>query len=366
MTEHVAVSEVAAPIEGASELNSELEAQRRKVDADNFDVTVRELVRMVSENELDRAPEYQRQFRWNEAQESKLVESILLGLPVPTIFVATNKNGTWEVIDGLQRVSTLVHYVADPPDSVGSVGKREALRLQDLDKLPAFNELTFADLPAPIQLAFLKRPLRVTALSDKSDVDVRFDMFERLNTGGIALTAQEVRACIFRGKFAEFLTTLASEPNFNTIIKLKEGSENDGTREELVLKFFAYLEGRDHFEGKVKNFLNDYMKHVPANYDYASRTSLFRRVVAELARILHGPILRRDVGWSPINLAEAVLVGAADLVQNGVTTFNPKGDWLNDRLLTKQSSAGSNTRKYLKGRIDRANELLSGSVPETE
>lgn len=363
MTE--SVPEVPVPAEAEPELNRELEAQRRKVDADNFDVTVRELVRMVSENELDRAPEYQRRFRWDEEQESKLIESILLGLPVPTIFVATNKNGTWEVIDGLQRVSTLVHYVADPPNSVGSIGKTEALRLAGLDKLPAFNGRTFAELPGPIQLAFLKRPLRVTALSDKSDVDVRFDMFERLNTGGIALTPQEVRVCIFRGKFAEFLGNLALDGNFNTIIKLKEGNENDGTREELILKFFVYLERRDEFDGKVKKFLNDYMQHVPTDYDYTAREMLFRQVVAELARILHGPILRRDVGWSPINLVEAVLVGAAELIQNGVTTFTPNGDWLNDRSLTKQSSAGSNTRNYLKGRIQRARDLLSGSVPET-
>ena len=353
-------------MDAAPELNRELEAQRRKVDADNFDVTVRELVRMVAEDELDRAPEYQRQFRWDEEKESKLIESIFLGLPVPTIFVATNKNGTWEIVDGLQRVSTLVHYVADPPESVRSIGKTEALRLSGLDKLPAFIGLTFAELPGPLQLSFLKRPLRVTALSDKSDVDVRFDMFERLNTGGIALTPQEIRACIFRGKFAEFLETLAADENFNRVVKLKEGSENDGTREELILKFFAYLERREQFEGKVKKFLNDYMRTIPPDYDYANRERLFRQVVTELARVLAGPILRRDVGWSPINLVEAVLVGAAELMQSGVATFTPAGDWLNDRELTRTSSAGSNTRSYLRGRIQRARDLLGGAAPEIE
>lgn len=364
MTEPAA--EVTPPADAAPELNQELEAQRRKVDSDNFDVTVRELVRMVAEDELDRAPEYQRQFRWDEEQESKLVESIFLGLPVPTIFVATNKDGTWEIVDGLQRVSTLVHYVADPAESVRMIGKTEPLRLSGLDKLPAFNGLTFAEVPGPLQLSFLKRPLRVTALSDKSDVNVRFDMFERLNTGGIALTAQEIRACIFRGRFADFLETLAADENFNKIVKLKEGSENDGTREELALKFFAYLENRDVFDGQVKKFLNDYMRAVPADYDYSGREDVFRKVVVELARVLDGPILRKDVGWSPINLVEAVLVGGAELLKSGVTTFAPTGDWLNDSRLTKMSRAGSNTRSYLKGRIQRARELLSGALPETE
>lgn len=357
---------VAVPADLAPELNRELDAQRKKVDSDNFDVTVRELVRMVSDDELDRAPEYQRQFRWKEEQESKLVESIFLGLPVPTIFVATNKNGTWEIVDGLQRVSTLVHYVADPPDSLRSIDKAEPLRLSGLEKLPAFNGLMFADLPGPLQLSFLKRPLRVTALSDKSDVDVRFDMFERLNTGGIALTPQEIRACIFRGKFAEFLEKLASDGNFNRIVKLKEGNENDGTREELILKFFAYLEKRAEFQGKVKKFLNEYMRSVPSDYDYTGREAFFRKVVKALAEVLGGPILRKDVGWSPINLVEAVLVGGAELLKEGETTFNPKRDWLNDRSLTRMSSAGSNTPSYLKGRIDRARDLLNGSTPESD
>lgn len=352
--------------EDANKLSEQLEVQRRKVDADNFDVTVRELTRMATEGELDRAPEYQRQFRWSEEQESKLVESIFLGLPVPTIYVATNKDGTWELVDGLQRVSTLIHYLADPIDSVASVGKLEPLKLSGLEKLSDFNNLVFGELPLAVQLAFLKRPLRVTALSDKSDVDVRFDMFERLNTGGIALTPQEIRACIFQGKLSDFLRELAENADFNTLIKLQEGNQNDGTREELVLKFFAYLEKRQTFSGKVKKFLNDYMLAAskPPDYDYDSRRKLFSQVVSLLAKVVKGPILRKNVPWSPINLVEAVLVGGAELVEAGNSDFNPADDWLNDRELTNYSQKGTNTRNYLNGRIARARDLLSGSLPQ--
>lgn len=345
------------------ELNAQLEAQRRRVDSDNFDVTVRELVRMVGAGELDRAPDYQRRFRWDEERESKLIESIFLGLPVPTIYVATNRDGTWELVDGLQRVSTLVHYVADPRESLDSVNKTEPLRLQELDKLSDFNGLTFAELPTSLQLTFLKRPLRVTALSDKANVDVRFDVFERLNTGGIALTAQEIRACIFRGKLPEFLRTLAGDEDFNKLLKLQDFNENDGTREELVLKLFAYFEKRDKFKGRVTDFLNDYMATLPTDYDFESRAALFKTVVSELRRVLPGPVLRRNVNWTPINLMEGVLVGAAELVRDGTTTFAPKGDWLNDEKLTTYSTKGTNTRNYLNGRIERARELLAGAIP---
>src|SRR5438105_2193610 len=106
-------------------IQQQLDAQRRLVDVDNFDVTVRELVRMVAEDELARAPEYQRKFRWEVEDESKLIESLLLGLPVPSLFVATNPNGTWEVVDGLQRLSTLLHFIAEPPVLLKSIDKAD-------------------------------------------------------------------------------------------------------------------------------------------------------------------------------------------------------------------------------------------------
>src|SRR4249919_3103636 len=109
-----------------SDMYAQFDKQRRKVDVDNLDVTVRELVRMVNSDEIDRAAEYQRKFRWGEDRESKLIESIILGLPVPTIFVETNKDGTWELVDGLQRVSSLVHFVTEEPHGNGylKVGKK--------------------------------------------------------------------------------------------------------------------------------------------------------------------------------------------------------------------------------------------------
>jgi len=353
-----------AELETPNELNEQLDTQRRKVDSDNFDVTVREIVRMVGAGELDRAPEYQRQFRWGEERESKLIESIFLGLPVPTIYVATNRDGTWELVDGLQRVSTLVHYVADPREALDRVNKTDPLRLESLEKLSHFNGLAFTELPAALQLAFLKRPLRVTALSDKANPDVRFDMFERLNTGGIVLTPQEIRACIFRGRISDFLRELANEEDFIALLKLQTFNRNDGTREELVLKMFAYLENRSQFDGKVTKFLNDYMANSGEDYDYDSRTALFKAVVKELRRVIGGAILRKNVNWTPINLAEGVLVGAAELVKSGTVRFKPKKNWLSDKALTTYSTKGTNTRRYLNGRIDRARELLTGKTAE--
>ncbi len=149
------------------DLQEQLDKQRQRVDVDHFDIPVRELVRMVSEGELKTAPAYQRQFRWDKTRESELVESLLLGLPVPPLFVATDRDGTWELVDGLQRVSTLVHFISADSAATTQISKSAPLRLEGLTKLSAFEGLLYADLPTPMQLAFNKRPLRVTALSDK-------------------------------------------------------------------------------------------------------------------------------------------------------------------------------------------------------
>ncbi len=133
--------------DGRQQLQAQLDSQRQKVDVDHFDLTVRELMRMAQEGELKRAPVYQRKFRWNETTESRLIESLLLGLPVPSIFVATNRDGSWEVVDGLQRISTLIHFTAAASDLLATISKIEPLRLEGLTDLTSFNGLTLAELP---------------------------------------------------------------------------------------------------------------------------------------------------------------------------------------------------------------------------
>ena len=93
------------------ELQAALQERRQRVDTDFFDLSLRELVRMVDEDELQARPEYQRKFRWTEKTQCELIESLLMGLPIPAVFVATNANGSWDVVDGLQRVSTIARFM---------------------------------------------------------------------------------------------------------------------------------------------------------------------------------------------------------------------------------------------------------------
>ncbi|SBV35636.1 conserved hypothetical protein [uncultured Stenotrophomonas sp.] len=346
-----------------ADIAAQFDAQRKKVDVDNFDVTVRELVRMVEEGEIDRAPEYQRKFRWDEARESKLIESVLLGLPVPTIFMATNKDGTWELVDGLQRISSLVHFLGDPEKLKSAIGKDGRLVLKGLEKLSLFNGKSFEDMPEPIRLHLLKRALRVTSLSDKSDLNVRFDTFERLNTGGIALSPQEIRACVFQGALSDFLERAAADSRLQKQVKLQEGHKDDGTLEEFVLKVFAYADRSENFDGAVTAFLNDYARDHQSPDKVAVMSVEFDAMVRKFAKVNAGPILKKNYGVTPLNLAEAALAGAL-LLHREKGKFKPLDGWLSDKQLLKFSTGGTNTKKMLRGRVERAKELLAGAKPE--
>ncbi len=341
-------------------LQSELDEQRRQVDVDNYDLTLGEIVRMAEANELIRAPEYQRKFRWSEEDESYLIESLFLGLPVPSIYVASNPDGTWEVVDGLQRLSTLIHFMSISPVALKQLGKEESLRLTQLRKLPSFNTYRYSDLPTPIRLQFGKRSLRVTALSDKSDPEIRFEVFERLNKGGVSLSPQEVRACVYRGPFAELLRELGEQPTFKKLVKLQPVHQNDGTREELVLKFFAYLNWADKYDGNVKSLLNRFMKESGPQLDIDQCRKLFNSVIDGIFKITGGPLLRKGYGNTPLNQLEAVLVGAGRILKAGKKLKTPPADWLNDADLLKSSTKGTNTKSSFEARNARAEKLLGG------
>jgi len=316
---------------------------------------------MTEAGELKRAPEYQRKFRWGQKDESRFIESLFLGLPVPSVFVATNKDGTWEIVDGLQRISTLAHFATESKELLTELSKGEPLRLTDLEKLTTFNDLTLQELPTPIRLQFFKRALRVTALSDKSDPEVRFDTFERLNRGGVALTAQEVRSCIFRGPFNDLLHELADSANFRSLVKLQDAQQDDGTREELALKFFAYLDWADKYDGQVTLFLNQYMKAYASTFDVAAGRKLFMDVTKRLRGMIpEGPFLRSAYYLTPQNQFEAVMVALGKILRAKKKTKKPPKGWRDDEIHVQYSTKGTKPRPAVQGRIGRAVELLAG------
>ncbi|GAA1070502.1 hypothetical protein GCM10009664_29310 [Kitasatospora gansuensis] len=318
---------------------------------------------MISDEELNASPSYQRKFRWEEADESLFIESVFLGLPIPPVFVATNVGFQWEVVDGLQRLSTLAHFLARDEEAAIEIGRPKPLRLDGLEKLTALNGNTYIDLPKNLQVYFGRQPLQVISLTDKSDRQVRFDVFERLNRGGISLTAQEVRACVYMGPFNDFIEELSKDPRLSDLLKLQKARENDGTQVEQVLKFFAYKNYRDQFDGKVERFLNSYMEAASESFDYPTERDIFDRALGTLHSVCNGkPFLRRQTPVTPLVQFEACLVAAGDLAAEGVEPRAVAPGWLEDTELRASTGAGTNTKSMLRRRLTRAKDLLRGDA----
>jgi hypothetical protein len=239
--------------------------------------------------------------------------------------------------------------------------------LHHLETLTHLSGKRFNQLPSTLQLAFHKRALKVTALSDKSVFSVRFDLFERLNRGGIALSPQEVRACIYRGAFADFLRDMAESPDLNSLLKLQKKKQRDGTREELVLKFFAYLNDRDSFKGKVKEFLNSYMETNRKKFVRTPNEELFKKSCTKLSELLgNRQFIRPTDKVTPLVPLEACLVAIGELISLGKEVTRPQGNWLEDQELAKYSTKGTNAPSSLRERIKRAKQLFSNEPLEEQ
>ena len=336
----------------------QLEQERRTVSFDTYDLAVRQIVDMISSKDINIAPEYQRKFVWEDTRQSEFIESVFLGIPSPSIFMATNRDSTWEVVDGVQRLSTLLHF-SGTEEQIGRIlGDSKPLTLKGLEKLTAFNMHKFSTLPKSIQLGFMTRPLRVTVLNDKSDMGVRFDLFERLNSGGVKLQDQEIRNCVYRGPFNDKLKDFAKDSNFLKVVKLSEADRTNGTYEELALRFFAFLENYQKFEHSVREFLNDYMEKSNAIMPPAQVLTTFVETFKFLAKELPRGIVR-STGITPINLYEAISVGAALIyIKNGKPKANVVNALLKDEMLKDLTTGGTNSRKMVVGRIELVRDRL--------
>ena len=338
-----------------SERLEELNRLKRSVDFNTYDFSVKEIVSLVKDHVINISPDYQRKFRWDQARQSALIESILLGIPIPSIFMATNADGTWEVIDGVQRINTMLNFSLDKTDDFRKeISLLSPLQLTGLSKLKSFEGMFYSDFPQSLKYDFQLKPIKVITLSDKSDKLVRFDLFERLNTGGIKLSDQEIRSCIYKGRFNEFLKEKAQNRDFLNVTKITEAQKNDGSLEELVLRFFAYLVSRDKFVHGVKDFLNDFMGNTDKGFDYKKYSPLFDDVFAQLNHLPNGIVKSETRKSTSFILFEAVSVGAAEAILSGKRQLNLEHfyTWVKDPEFNKLITGATNDPGKVNARIN--------------
>ena len=271
-----------------------VEAKIERIRTRSLDLSFNELLDMYENKELIIQPEYQRLFRWSEGQQSRFIESLILEMPVPPIYVIELEEGIYELIDGLQRISTYLHFRGRHPDRKG------ALTLTDCDIVPELNGLTFESLPRALEIKLKRNFIRVEVLRKESDQRLRYYMFKRLNTGGERLSEQEIRNSTIRllsNEFNSFIIRLSEDPNFkNCISNVSEEKIEQKYDQELVLRFFAFKNYRENYEHEVGDFLTEYMEKVsdPNNnefeFNYDEEENIFRKTFAILNRALEDQI----------------------------------------------------------------------------
>ena len=204
-------------------LLAEVQAARKKVVTDGYEMSLGELINLYRNEELKIDPVFQRLFRWRDERKTRFIESILLGIPFPPIFVFQNENGIWELIDGLQRLSTLFQLTGDlKGDRAQELGP---LVLNGTQFLPSLDGKRWVESGAGaedgigqvLQIEIKRARVRVEILKSESDPTAKFELFQRLNTGGAGLTEQEVRNSIavsISPTFYDWLIALSNDESF--------------------------------------------------------------------------------------------------------------------------------------------------------
>lgn len=236
-------------------LEREIEKQQRNVSFDTKEYTIEIIVqKYLSEidNEQNEffVPEYQREFVWDTLRQSRFVESLMIGLPIPYIFLAETSKGRYEIVDGSQRIRTLAAFLNDE------------LVIKGLEKIKDLNKLCFSDLDISRQRKFKNISLKMIVLSERTTDETKNDIFERINRGSDLLKDMEYRKGIYKGKFNDFLYKLAQNELYVKLTPIAKWLINRQEREELLLRFFAFSEWYPSFSDSsgISKQLDNYMK----------------------------------------------------------------------------------------------------------
>lgn len=348
----------------------------REIRTTAVDFSYGELLNLHNDNEIIISPEYQRLFRWSNEQRSRLIESILLGLPIPPIFLIENEDGVLELIDGLQRTSSVLQFMDNK-----AINQPE-LRLEGCDIIKSLNSFKFHDLPTSLRLRIKRTPIRATIINKSGDPIVKYEMFKRLNTGGSLLSAQEIRNCSSRmidggNSFYEAIQELAAFDEFkNATSKLPESSIEKRGDEELVLRFFAVTDYKEGFKGNIEEWLNSLMEKIlfkEIEFERESQMEKFKSVFSLINSKLGNEAFTRfnDKNEASGRLAPAYYEAVvATFAKNMAVLKEIDSNILKARLIEafksnkfkKATGPGANTIEKLETRISTVSEHLLENV----
>lgn len=352
----------------------EIEKKIAKVHTQSLDLSFNELLSMYQGGELNIAPSYQRLFRWSEGARSRFIESLILEMPVPPIYVIETEDGVYDLIDGLQRFSSYLHLRGELIANHMDIDKGDFLILSDCDIILSLNGMKYEDLPLSLKIKLKRSFIRVEVIRKGSDNRFKYHMFKRLNTGGEELTPQQIRNCTIRmldNKFNQFIIDLSKEHDFKKCIdNISESQKLGSFGEELVLRYFAFKNFRDKFKHDVADFMTDYMELVTNNeieFNYPENKDNFMKVFklfsVSFGDKIFGKIGKNDKLQSSFGIYhyESICIGIQCVINN-IDTDNQNhiNEFKKTLIKLKKDSdfkkettgGGKNSPGLLKRRID--------------
>lgn len=241
------------PEEQESEID-EIPKDMRALRTQAYDKSISDLVEMIRNGDIILNPEYQREYVWDETRASLLIESILLNVPIPVVYVSEDDDGCWNVVDGLQRLSSISRFM------------NNEFALRGLEVLPDLNRLRYHKLNPKASRILRNGIIRIILIFKESHPDIKYEIFMRLNKGAITLSEQELRNCLYRGTFNQLLHKLREHPSVLKIFQRKEKHKRMSDA-ELLLRHFMVSEGYstssmsvDNYTGNMRSSLNGFMR----------------------------------------------------------------------------------------------------------
>ena len=306
-----------------NKLLEELATERKSIKTDSYDMSIGEIITLYKDNDLKLNPAYQRLFRWDEDHKTNFIESILIGIPIPEIFVAQKSDGRWDIVDGVQRISTLLQLTGDLPG-------KQPLVLHGTKYLPSLEDFTWNTLPIDAKRLIKRARIGINIILTENSIQSQYELFRRLNTGGVKLESQEIRNCLIimlNEDFYDKINELKNYSNFRKCLKLTDDKYEVEYHMELIIRYLVAKHNKVEYENhnvskeKLQEFLDSEVTNLIADQEYCldNEIELFKRVFDRLAEIMGEDCFKKynndkqrfEGAFSNASF-EAILVGIAE------------------------------------------------------
>lgn len=299
-------------------------------------------------------PHYQRNFVWKSDEKSRFIESVFLGVPImPFLVSVSGEEAELEIIDGSQRIRTLVEYCQGD------------LKLRGLQKLSELNGTFFSELSESRKNKFLLRDFRFHVVTDKANQDIRADIFNRVNTSANKLKSSEIRKGAYQGEFYEFIIECSKSEIFRKVCPIPDSKVKRGEYEELALRFFAYANSYMNFKHDVAPFLDEYLKSQNKGFNKEVLRRDFDAVMRFVENNFAPPYFARKGrdNATPRVRFEALSVGIHLALKQNPDLKLIDSSWLeSDEFKYHTTSDASNNQGKLKARIEFVRDCLLGTM----